>query len=269
MFLGDITLTRRIEAAEAASAAECAEALNRLRPDSDAAAMPVAGGWAAFVRPGSPLNHAVGLGMAGPVTGPEISELERFYRSHGEPATVDVCPLAHRSLAELLSLRGYRVTEFNNVLVRPLSQAEAPPEPCGIAEVSAVDEATAERWAAVVARGFLERAELTPPEIETGLVLFHLASGTSYDARVEGRDAGGGCLLIHEELALLFADSTVPEFRGRGVQCALIATRLRDAAARGCDLAAASTLPGSGSQRNYERLGFRPAYTRVVMVNDH
>ena len=38
-----------------------------------------------------------------------------------------------------------------------------------------------------------------------------------------------------------------------------------EALAQGCDLATASTLPGSGSQRNYERLGFEVVYTRVTL----
>jgi hypothetical protein len=33
-----------------------------------------------------------------------------------------------------------------------------------------------------------------------------------------------------------------------------------------CDLATASTLPGSVSQRNYERHGFQMAYTKAVLV---
>ena len=36
--------------------------------------------------------------------------------------------------------------------------------------------------------------------------------------------------------------------------------------AEGCDLATAATLPGSVSQRNYERHGFRVAYTRATLV---
>jgi hypothetical protein len=31
-------------------------------------------------------------------------------------------------------------------------------------------------------------------------------------------------------------------------------------------LATASTLPGSGSQRNYERMGFEVVYTRMTLV---
>ena len=46
---------------------------------------------------------------------------------------------------------------------------------------------------------------------------------------------------------------------------ALIHARLSAAAAKGCLMATASTLPGSLSQRNYERAGFRVAYTKAVM----
>ena len=35
----------------------------------------------------------------------------------------------------------------------------------------------------------------------------------------------------------------------------------------GCDLAVTDSTPGSGSQRNMERLGFRVAYTRVEMTH--
>lgn len=47
--------------------------------------------------------------------------------------------------------------------------------------------------------------------------------------------------------------STVPEFRNRSAQRALLEARLRCANAQ----------PGSGSHRNAERNGFRVAYTRT------
>src|ERR1019366_2130676 len=58
--------------------------------------------------------------------------------------------------------------------------------------------------------------------------------------------AAAGAMAIHGCLTTLFADSTMPGFRGAG------------------DLATASTLPGSVSQRNYERNGFRVAYTKAI-----
>ena len=44
--------------------------------------------------------------------------------------------------------------------------------------------------------------------------------------------------------------------------------RLRMAAKAGCKIAVVMTQPGSGSQRNMERQGFRVAYTKFVMVKE-
>ena len=70
------------------------------------------------------------------------------------------------------------------------------------------------------------------------------------------------------KLALLFADSTLEKYRGHGLHLALIRARLKQAADMGCDLATASTAPGSTSQHNYERAGFRVVYTKLNMQRD-
>jgi len=60
----------------------------------------------------------------------------------------------------------------------------------------------------------------------------------------------------------------LPRFRGRGVQKALIRARLLAAKELGCDIATASTLPSTPSQRAYEACGFRVAYPKVEMARD-
>jgi hypothetical protein len=71
---------------------------------------------------------------------------------------------------------------------------------------------------------------------------------------------------VRDGLATLFADGTIAAFRRVGLHRELITARLNEAIAQGCDLATASTLPGSGSQRNYERLGFEVVYTKITLV---
>ena len=261
-------LARRLEDGEAESTRECAEAMVRLRPGSDAAVMAAGIGWAAFTGASSPLSHAVGLGMSGPVTVHEIERIEEFYRSRGGAATIDVCPLADPSLCGILAERGYRVAEFNNILVRRLEEGEMfPAAELGV-EVRETAEAEALIWADTLARGFFEGSEPGPEELEVGEILSRMESGVCYLARVDGLPAGGGALATRDGLAMLYADATHPLFRRRGVQAALIAARLRAAVERGSDLATAGTLPGSVSQRSYERFGFRVAYTRAVMVRE-
>ena len=60
--------------------------------------------------------------------------------------------------------------------------------------------------------------------------------------------------------------ATAPAHRRRGVQTALLSARLADAAAAGCDIAVATTQPGSKSQQNVQRQGFDLLYTRAILV---
>lgn len=74
--------------------------------------------------------------------------------------------------------------------------------------------------------------------------------------------AAAGLSLI-PPVAHLAGASTIPESRRRGAQQALLGARLRYAAEHGCTLALMAAAPGSASQRNAERQGFRIGYTRL------
>jgi hypothetical protein len=70
----------------------------------------------------------------------------------------------------------------------------------------------------------------------------------------------------------LFDQVTAVELgRRQGAQLALLESRLRCAKEHGCDLAMMCALPGSASQRNAERQGFRIAYTRIkwMLAGNH
>ena len=162
-------------------------------------------------------------------------------------------------MVELLGNRGYRATEFNNVLVRALAGAEIAPADRPVRLACADEE---QLWERTVGRGFLEKDELTPDEIDIGRAIWHMAGSRCY----RHCSHPAGAMAVHRGLATLFADGTMMGFRGAGLQGALIRDRLRVAAEEGCDLATASTLPGSVSQRNYERNGFRVAYTKTILV---
>lgn len=255
MIFADAALARRIEAAEAANARGCS-------PLPGAPVLEVAGGCAIFAGAESPLTQAVGLGLNGPVSDREIAALEAFFRSRGAPVSVDLCPLADPGLMEALAGRGYRPTEFNNVLVKLLAGT-------GIVSTPRVRQALAgesDVWSRAVGQGFFEESELTPDEMDVGRAVFAMPGALCYLSTLDGVPAGGGALAVRDGLAILFADSTVARFRRYGLHRELISARLNEALARGCDLATASTLPGSASQRNYERLGFQVVYTKITLA---
>ena len=82
-------------------------------------------------------------------------------------------------------------------------------------------------------------------------------------AELNGEPIATAALSMTGGIAHLAGASTIPSARNRGAQLALLDQRLRHAAANGCDIALMGALPGSGSQRNAERHGFRIAYTRI------
>lgn len=248
----DRALARRIEAAEAANARGCTS--------PGGALLEAGGGCAIFAGAGSPLTQAVGMGLAGPPAPGEIERIEAFFRSRGATPAIDLCPLADTAWVEALFGRGYRATEFNNVLVRRVDGA-----PPAAPRVRLAAAAEAELWSRTVGCGFFDVEELGEPEMEVGRAICAMPGALCYLAG-DAEPAAAGALRVREGLATLFADSTIARFRGRGLHRELIAARLAEAAAQGCDLATASTLPGSVSQRNYERMGFEVVYTKVVLA---
>jgi hypothetical protein len=259
----DLQLARRIEHAEAQAAVECAEAMKRFRPASAAAVRRVAGGFAVYCGKNSPITQAVGMGLDGPVGASEFDALEEFYSGRDEAVRVETCPLADPTFVELLGQRGYRVTEFSNVMARPVTEDEMAPEPPPGVTIEKIGKDQVDLWTQTVSEGFADTFPVSQELLDT-MKMFAFAPKTElYLARLDGKPAGGGTLALHDGVAGLFGASTLPVARRRGVQAALLQRRLARAAQAGSDLAVSLAQPGSTSQRNIVRQGFRVLYTRV------
>lgn len=241
-------LAQRLELAEAQTVAHWASEH-----------MEAGGGIVSFGGPTSPISHAVGVGMKGPVTLADLDRIEEFYGTRGAPVNLDLCPLADVSLMENLGHRGYRITEFNNVLVRPLDPM---PEAEGV-RIAADDER--DQWTRTMLAGFFEKDSFTADELQLGASLFAIPGAGAFWVDVGGTPAAAAAGCVIEKLLFLFGDSTLEAFRRRGLHRKLIDARLAWAHHQGAELAWACTLPGSNSQRNYERAGFRIAYTKMNM----
>lgn len=218
--------------------------------------LPVGGGFAHVRGEAHPLNQA--LGLIDPVTETELIAVEAFL---GTPTVLELSPGADPSLWPLLAERGYRLQQFQQLWIRPMTDLEGA---CPAAQIRMAEPAEDDLYNQIVCAGFMDRddwPDLDPP--------FHssldVADAWGFLAFVEGQPAGGGMLGMVEGVALLSGTGVIPRFRGRGLQKALIWARLAMAQAQGCDLACASTAPGTASQRSYEACGFRVAYPKVEM----
>ena len=230
----DLALARRIEAAEAANGFRVARAVAEVSPGLGAVAEPFLGGCALFGGVGSPSTHALGIGMQGPAAREEFDRMEGFFRERGSAVLIDLCPLADASLLEMVFSRGYRVIEFNNVMIRRIA-TEGPPAVKDGLTVSVACGRDLDTWNRTVARGFQERDEVDDSFVEmlAGASRF----GQCYLARRDQEAVAGGGMSVQDGVAYLFGDATVLAGRRRGAHAALIQARMADAAAAGCDLA--------------------------------
>ena len=263
MIFSDVSLARRLERAEARSNVEFVETRARVQPESGAAWIDVAGAYAMYDGVSSPLTQTFGLGLFDPVGAEELARIEEFFERRGAPVFHEVSPLADAQLLPLLGERGYRPIELTSVMFRPIR--DELPIKAGNEEIRVriTGEDEWELWARTATKGWNEFPELAEAMYGLSEITAKRRNGLCFLAELDGQAIATGVLLLHAGVALLGGASTIPEARRQGAQLALLESRLRYAAQNGCDLAMMCALPGSASQRNAERQGFRIAYTRI------
>ncbi len=264
----NLELARRVEFAEAAACRECAEAFHALHPEFPVAVAEIGGGVACFAGPESPVTQAIGFGLNGKVEDADFDRLGEFFHSRNAPAAAEICPLVEMSLYEKFAARGYRLLEVSNVLIKTIAK-EAAAQPSAVSPDITLRPAQpdeAKLWTRTVAQGFAEHFPVTQEILDVMEGFFHGKNSRPFLALVGAQPAGGAAMTIHDGVCGLFGASTLPDFRGRGIQTALLAARISVAAHEGCDLAVSIAQPGSISHRNIERSGFRAAYTRTKLI---
>ena len=258
--LADIALARRLERTEGRGNAAFVDAQARTDPNSGAIWTSIGGTFAMFAGVGSPITQTFGLGIHQPLADKELDTIEHFFRSRGSAVYHEVCPLAGVDVYATLTRRGYVPVELSAVLYQPINvttRIGANPA----LRVRQADRSEAVLYGSVAAQGWSEHPEVMP--YIRDFAKLSLACATCFFAERDGEPIATAALFMHEGTALLAGASTVPAGRRQGAQNALLDTRLQTAASNGCDLAMMVAAPGSASQRNAERQGFRIAYTRT------
>lgn len=260
LIFSDRALSQRLERAEATANARHVEARARLAPSLGACWIEVAGAYAMFDGVDSPCTQTFGLGLFDTPTPAHLDELEAFFRERDAEVFHETSPMADPALITLLGARGYKPVEYTSLLYASLPETQ-PPDSSIAVRVIGNDEA--DMWARVAADGWRQDTDFADLIYELARVGVERPEGASFLAEIDGTPAATGGLYLHDGVAVFAGASTVPAFRNRGAQNALLAARLRYATEHGCNLAMIGALPGSASQRNAQRNGFQIAYTRI------
>ncbi|MFM8392878.1 MAG: GNAT family N-acetyltransferase [Acidobacteriota bacterium] len=267
--LADLDLSRRLEWTEARSNIAFVEARARISPETGAEWIEVAGAAVMYDGVASPCTQTFGLGMRAHLLEHELERIETFYLERGAPVYHEVSPLADIAVHQLLCRRGYQPVEMTSVMFRDLAAeaGESRPGGPGVGEaevkVRVVGQEEWPEWARLAAEGWSELAEYADLMYDLAMVTASRTGALSFLAEIAGQGVATAGLSIVDDVALLTGASTIPAARRQGAQRALLNYRLAAAARAGCRLAMICAQPGSASQRNAEREGFRIAYTRI------
>lgn len=259
-------LASRLERLSAAAVVRLVEAAKTTCATAEPHWVRCGAGVVAYLSPGSPLNHAVGIGVDEPVGEAAVVSMESFFGQRGERPCAAVAEPGNDSLFGLLSARGWTAGGSEYVLVSALSPKDDFEVPAGIEIVEARTAESRDMWASVAATGFSAPLEPLRVQLEVASAAAATQESRLFFAYIDGAVAGTGEMTIADGVAWLSADATLPPCRRRGVQSALQSARLDIAVKSGCEMAVSEAAPGSGSQRNMERLGFTVAYSRVDMM---
>jgi hypothetical protein len=258
----DLDLSRRLERQEALGGMRFIDARRRIDSGSSAFWAEMAGTTLLFDGASSPITQTFGLGLFGEPTADDLNRTEEFFRERGAPVFHELSPLAGVPLADFLASRGYRPVEFTSVMYKPLAAYESTGGESRVA-VRRVRPGEEELWSQVSARGWSENPEWTDFLLALGRVIASAEGAHAFFAELNGSPIATGVLRCDDGVAYFGGASTIPEARKHGAQRALLDARMRFAIERRCDLAMMCAHPGSASQRNAEREGFRIAYTRT------
>lgn len=95
-----------------------------------------------------------------------------------------------------------------------------------------------------------------------------MKNALAFVATVHGKlvACGTGLVIPEHGVFALCGAGSLAEFRGRGLQTALLRARMNAARDAGCEYVVVVTQGGTTSQRNAERLGLRVAYSKVTVI---
>jgi ribosomal protein S18 acetylase RimI-like enzyme len=270
-------LARRIESAEAALTFAVGSGVRASQPQRQIVVARLGGGAGVFAG-GSPFDKMIGLGFE-PLKEEELAAFESAVHARGGAVQAEVSTLADPALARSLTARGYQLVGFENVLGLQLDDAAVARLQRGLDASTQVEEVHPDEidtFVDVVSEGFSHPDTFDGPAAhesfakETIRAVLRDVIGVpgfqAYLARQGEAVAGGASLRVHYGIAQLAGAATLPAHRRKGVQTALLRSRLVLAAEGGCDLAVVTTQPGSVSQANVMREGFSLLYSRAILL---
>lgn len=210
------------------------------------------------------LGRALGVGTIAGATPRLLERIERHYTALGRVSRIAIAEgCVTLATIRLLERRGYEPEKDDAVLIYVYDRGRPPAMPA-VAGLSI--ERVGPELAALYGRtGYESFSERGPdfPKIIERLVRSRRRGLRTYLGRIDGEAAATGMLMDVAPVGGLMNGSVRPAFRGRGIQTALIAHRIRDGWERGYRIFFGET-GNPASAHNMEDLGWRKLFDEVT-----
>ncbi len=261
-YFADAQLALRLEDAEGLANARFVETRARLQPHSGACYHVIADAHVMFDGVDSPCTQTFALGLRSLPNGDAMQQIEDFYSQHGAATHHEISPLADARLLSMLHARQYEAIEQSTVLYFVLKES-ALVAPSSLVRTRLIATNETSKWVELSVQGWSEASEFAAQIRDLATIMTQRDGVLSFVAEIADEAVATASMFIADGVAVLAGASTVPTARQQGAQSALLHARLHYAQQHGCDVAMMAAAPGSSSQRNAERNGFRVAYTRT------
>ncbi|MBI5706911.1 MAG: GNAT family N-acetyltransferase [Armatimonadetes bacterium] len=238
-----------------------AKTAGKLWPDLGETHAQIAGCSAAFAGDGSPLTQVNGFGFYRKPEPEDLEAVRAFYRGRTQEFEVVMNPFAVPEAWNMLFEAGAKLQTFESVLFRQTGHFD----PANLdVEVQEVRPEDLDLWGRLSTEAFFGT---NPPPFADDLatLLKAVPDYRRFIAYVNREPAATASLIERRGYAFLGGAAVLEEFRGHGIQRALISHRMLAVSER-CHTAFVEALPGSVSQRNAEQLGFRLAFSQASLM---
>lgn len=254
----------RIERSWAEDHAAFVRSLVHLDPTWGGETFPLAGGQVALSGRGLYVNVAQACGISPDLSMDDVDRLEARCAAVRVVPAIELTVASSAETRALVARRGYRLTRETTALAFDLADRASGSDVRGFSMAPVEANEDLLRWQRAAAVGW---GHDTPSRRRASDAFAAAVFATTGQTLFLGLDADGavvGCASVQMrgDLATLGGMSTLPDHRRRGVQSALVQLRLDVAQNSGATLATSTTEPGSASERNLLRLGFRRSHVK-------
>jgi|GEM_PF-7011138 len=227
------------------------------------------GGIATVTKDGRAGSWVHGIGLIEKFEDSELKKIEEFYFDRKCKVRIQLSTMASPETFKALAERGFHLVEAYNATFKKIvpSDKELEIEKKNFEIREALPEED-ELWATTMAEGFREL--FSPEEVSPDIWRASFKTKDRINHIVfssEKNPSAIGCsmLTVQNGIGMFNSASTLPDYRGMGVQSELIKTRIKTAAELGCEWVTLGAMDDSTSLRNAQRNGMEIVNSRLVM----